>query len=164
MRKLALIVAAVLLLGCAFTQEYPTAWGEKRTGDLSGKYSSDGIVDQQDGQKGPDAPDLHHIFWEKPSFNADAIQLLHRQKMLEVVAFLNNQPVASKRISLSEENTFKQSTFEAGAFIVETYRFWKTKDGLVVERDLVGFAAFTFLVPLLASEKIWYLYPSLQEK
>jgi hypothetical protein len=138
MRKLALIVAALLILGCAFTQEYPTAWGEKSAGDLSGKYSSDGILDQQDGQQGSNAPGLHHIFWEKPTFDAEAIQLFHRQKMLEVVAFLNNQPVASKRLSLSEENTFKQSTFEAGAFIAETFRFWKTKDGLVVERDLRG--------------------------
>jgi hypothetical protein len=157
---LAIIISSVLV-ACVYNQKYPTEWGEKRLVDVSGMYSNKGIVDKESAELGHPAYSLHSIFWEKPSFEAEVIQLNQQGKTIEVIALKSNRQVASITLNMSEdEYTIKRSGSQDGAIYSETYRFWRTDGGLVVEADSIGLTVF--IVPVVGSEKIWMYYKAFQ--
>lgn len=161
MKRLFLIVAAVLVSGCVYTHKYPEEWGERWVGDLTGMYSNQGRRTSPDGQYYPFPVELHRLLWHKPSFEADAIRITQKGNLIELVALANQRPVAEKTETLSAGNVKEETRFVAGALEKVTCRYWRTRDGLVIEWDSSSIALFTFLFPLAASDKSWSFFKSL---
>ncbi len=160
MIKIALSFALVLS-GCVYIQPYPEEWGKRSLHSIAGTYSNAGNIDQESKKLGYNSYNLHRIFWDKPNFNPDHIEIIQDNKNIHVHALENGQIIAKKVYAYKPgEFTIERSGTDKGAVYHDQYRFWKTANGLVVESDSSGVTFF--ILPLVGGDKTWLLYPEIR--
>ena len=156
-----LLSIALVISGCVYSQPYPEEWGKKETFNIAGVYSNKGDIDKKSKQLGYKSYPLHKVFWDRPNFDPDKVEIVQNNKKLRVIAFKSGQIVATETFAYNPgEFTVKRSGTDNGAMYHDQYRFWKTNHGLVVESDSSGVTFF--ILPLAGGDKTWLLFPEIK--